>query len=520
MLDYENQEKFLKAQRRWTVPCFAASALIICEAWRVIRPGIGTRIATTLLACALAWIAWDLPAYLGMDADAQRRPRWVAKMRWWLIAAMLVAAASYRSWIALAAALGAAILHALLTPALKKQLPQDLATPQPLRLTLLALVYAAGDYAVLWTADRNGVRGIIAAELWLVSVFLLLVLIRPRMKEAQLGVAVLGATPAFALSVHWPTLVASLLWLMGVAHLIGRAAKQNRENYEALVASLGEFSKEPREATVQVMAEAGRWLAEDWVRTAPVGQDDVNAWYTRVARRYLYHNCQHHLLYRHITYTLGLLKLAGPSPAHAAIPNRQGTPARRGGAFYPEQSRRAAVPSVDRQGMASAVPKANGTEGVLTPEVRTLDFGGGNGNFSRALARRGFDVTYLDVPGEAADYVKWRAAKDGLRVRVAHDLHEVAPPFDVIFSLDVVEHLVDMRPVGDAWRAMLRPRGLLVATYYTGPCKTAPMHIDPGYDAKRYLEGLGFRDIRGKLVGPLSPELLRKPNFMILDLPA
>jgi SAM-dependent methyltransferase len=471
MLDYEKQARFLRAQRWWVAPCAAACALIIAESWLVIRPGIGTHIAATVLACGLFWIAWDLPAYLGMDADAQRRLRWVAKMRWWLLAGMMVAAASYRSWIALGAAVGAAILHLVLTPILKKPVPQDLAAAPPIRLTILAVVYAAADYAVLWTADRNGVRGIIAAELWLMSVFFLLVLIRPRMKEAQLGVAVLGATPAFALSVHWPTLIASLIWLLGIAHLIGRAAKQNRENYEALVASLGEFSKEPREATVQVMAEAGRWLAEDWVRTAPVGQDDVNAWYTRVARRYLYHNCQHHLLYRHITYTLGLLKLASPAT------------------------------------------KSN-------PAARVLDFGGGNGNFSRALARRGFDVTYLDVPGEAADYVKWRAEKEGLRVRVCHDLREVEPPFDVIFSLDVVEHLVDMRPVGDAWRAMLKPRGLLVATYYTGPCKTAPMHIDPGYDAKKYLEGLGFRDIRNKLVGPLSAELLRKPNFMILDLPA
>ena len=63
------------------------------------------------------------------------------------------------------------------------------------------------------------------------------------------------------------------------------------------------------------------------------------------------------------------------------------------------------------------------------------------------------------MPGEAADYVKWRAAKEGLHVRVAHDLREVEPSFDVIFSLDVVEHLVDMRPVGDAWRAMLKPGG-------------------------------------------------------------
>ncbi len=462
MLDYEKQQTFLRNQRWWLLPCGAACALLIAETW-TISMSLQIKIGSTLLACALFYIAYYLPNYLGMDADAQRRPRWVARMRWWLLAAMAITTAAFRCWPALAATAGAAILHLFLTRWLRRPLPQDLALRQPLRLTVLAIVYAAADYGVLWTADRHGVRGIIAAELWLVCVFLGLVLVRPDMKEAQLGVAVLGAMPAYALSVRWPTLVSSLVWIAGVAYLLWRAVRQNRKNYNALVASLGEFSREPREVTVQVMAEAGRWLAEDWVRTAPVGQEDVNAWYTRVAQRYLYHNCQHHLLYRHIAYTLSLLRLG------------------RG---------------------------------------RVLDFGGGNGNFSRALARRGFDVTYLDVPGEAADYVRWRAEREGVKVRVCHDLSEVQGPFDVIYSLDVVEHLVDMRPVGDAWRRLLKPGGRLVATYYTGPCKTAPMHIDPGYDAKNYLFGLGFRDVRKKFVNPASAELLRKPNFMILELPA
>ncbi|MGH9594898.1 MAG: methyltransferase domain-containing protein [Bryobacteraceae bacterium] len=462
MLDYENQRKFLFTQRLWVLPALVGCLLLVNETWTQ-PPGISTDIPVTLLAAVLLWVAYYLPNYLGLDADAQRRPRWVAKSRLWLLLVMIAFTAGYQCWLALGAAVASVALHFVLMRWLRRPLPQDLSAPQPLRLALLAVIYAAADYTVLWLADRHGMPGIVAAEMWLACVFFGLVLLRPRLKESQLGVAILGATPAFALSVRWPTLVGSMLWIAGTSYLIWRAVRQNRENYETLVKTLGEYSREPREVTVQVMAEAGQWLADDWVRTTPRGQAEVNAWYTRVARRYLYHNCQHHLLYRHIVYTLGLLKMG------------------RG---------------------------------------RTLDFGGGNGNFSRALARRGFDVTYLDVPGEAADYVRWLSAREGLPVRVCHDLSEVAGPFDVIYSLDVVEHLVDMRPVGDAWRNLLKPGGLLVGTYYAGPCRTAPMHIDPGYDAKKYLLGLGFRDVHGKHVGVLAAELLRKPNFMVLDLPA
>src|SRR5262249_16823082 len=150
---------------------------------------------------------------------------------------------------------------------------------------------------------------------------------------------------------------------------------------------------------------------------------------------YLLANCQHHLLYRHIMYTLALLKVA------------------------------------------------NG---------RVLDFGGGNGDFSRALARSGFDATYLDVPGDAARYVRWRAEREGLPLKIVLDKTTLDGPYDVIFCLDVVEHLVDLPPVFELFRSLLKPGGKLLATYYNGPTSSAPMHIDPGYDALEYLVAHGF----------------------------
>ncbi|MGH2361923.1 MAG: class I SAM-dependent methyltransferase, partial [bacterium] len=148
---------------------------------------------------------------------------------------------------------------------------------------------------------------------------------------------------------------------------------------------------------------------------------------------------------------------------------------------------------------------------------RVLDFGGGNGDFSRALARRGVDVTYLDVSGDAAEYLRWRAAREGLAVKVVHDANALEGPYDVVFCLDVVEHLADLPPVFERFKQLLRPGGRLLATYYNGPTSSAPMHIDPGYDAKCFLLEHGFRDIKSSIVSLFSPELMRKNHFMILE---
>src|SRR3989442_14178317 len=82
------------------------------------------------------------------------------------------------------------------------------------------------------------------------------------------------------------------------------------KNFDDLVENLQGFCNEPRETVVQMMAESGARLGEDWRRSKPQGQVEVTAWYSRNARLYLYNNCQHHLLYKHIVYTLDLLRLA------------------------------------------------------------------------------------------------------------------------------------------------------------------------------------------------------------------
>ncbi len=465
-MDYAKQRAFLARQRRRLFPAVAACGLLLTLTL-VDREPLWSRVLAGGLAIGLLWAAYYLPNYLGLDAATIRRPRWAAKARWFLLFLTLAIVVAARAKYAITAVLAAGALHLALLRILRKPLSPDLRDADPPRLRALAFTYAATDFALLWLARRGGTPDILLAELVVAFAFLAIVLLRPSAAIVQIfsGVAVAALLALFIVSperraASTLACAAVFLWTAGVARLVSEAVEQNRENFEDLVQNLQEFCKESRETVVRMMAESVARLAEDWHRSRPQGQAAVSAWYSRNARLYLYANCQHHLLYKHIAYTLGLLRLA-----HGLV----------------------------------------------------LDFGGGNGNFSRALARRGVDITYLDVPGESADYLRWRAAREHLPLKIAYELDTLTGPYDVVYCLDVIEHLVDLPPVFAKWKELLRSGGRLVATYYNGPNSTAPMHIDPGYDARDFLLRHGFRDVKPAVVGLFSPELMRKSHFMILE---
>jgi len=84
-MDYEEQRTFLKRQRWRLLPAGLGCGALLVQTVRGRAP-LWARIAGGLLAFGLLWAAYYLPNYLGLDAGAIRRPRWVARARWFVLA--------------------------------------------------------------------------------------------------------------------------------------------------------------------------------------------------------------------------------------------------------------------------------------------------------------------------------------------------------------------------------------------------------------------------------------------------
>lgn len=99
--------------------------------------------------------------------------------------------------------------------------------------------------------------------------------------------------------------------------------------------------------------------------------------------------------------------------------------------------------------------------------LRILDIGCGGGLLSEPLARMGAVMTSVDPsPNNIAVAVR-HAERAGLdidyRVMTAEALAEAAPLFDVVLTMEVVEHVRDAPAFLMVAASMVRPGGLLVA---------------------------------------------------------
>lgn len=117
--------------------------------------------------------------------------------------------------------------------------------------------------------------------------------------------------------------------------------------------------------------------------------------------------------------------------------------------------------------------------------LRVLDLGCGNGSLTAQIAKQGHDVTGIDSSKTGVEHA--RASWPGVRFE-NHGFEELTPelfggPFDVVVSLEVIEHVYRPRDLLRTARSLLKPDGLLiVSTPYHGYLKNLAIAATGRFD--------------------------------------
>jgi len=126
-----------------------------------------------------------------------------------------------------------------------------------------------------------------------------------------------------------------------------------------------------------------------------------------------------------------------------------------------------------------------------------LDYGGGVGQLSLMLVKKGLNVTYVDVQSINMKFAKWLFKKYGCYIKVldAEKDQQVIwrNSYDTILCIAAIEHILDPKDVLDS----LRNNGRLIITNLENAEPTAefPFHLKIPFDAKKLLNSYGIFNI-------------------------
>jgi len=122
---------------------------------------------------------------------------------------------------------------------------------------------------------------------------------------------------------------------------------------------------------------------------------------------------------------------------------------------------------------------------VLEPGARILDLAAAQGNFSLALAELGFDVTWNDLRGELADYVRLKHERGKIDYAAGNAFELRFPaPFDAVLITEIIEHVAHPDDFLAKTATLVRPGGYIVMTtpnggYFRNPLPKFSEFADP-----------------------------------------
>lgn len=144
------------------------------------------------------------------------------------------------------------------------------------------------------------------------------------------------------------------------------------------------------------------------------------------------------------------------------------------------------------------------TQHILRSEIikltkgKVLDYGGGIGDLSIDLSKKGFIVDYADVYGNTFEFAKWLFQKKDYNIKMI-DLNKekLSKKYNTIICIDVIEHIVNAKTVLKNLVAHLENNGSLIITNLNAPVlEEHPMHIKMEFNAEGYLNSLGLHKIK------------------------
>lgn len=124
--------------------------------------------------------------------------------------------------------------------------------------------------------------------------------------------------------------------------------------------------------------------------------------------------------------------------------------------------------------------------GELLPNSgRVLEYGGGVGQISFDLAKAGYQVEYLELSAIQKDFLRFRAFRNKVPITIV-DVWSKLPRdhYDVVFALDVFEHVADApRLIREQLGPAIKTGGYLIDVTEFGQTPKDPMHLTKEYES-------------------------------------